>query len=227
MIKKHRKASSTTPARGQPAACCRPRPARSPRRGAAAPRPAARAARAASTAFCTPRVHARRGGGADRGGRGEAAEAPARVEGGHDRPPERLSIATPWAFMATSIAPLEAPNSEQREREQPRLGREQQHRTTRHAGRRADARALHAADPDQHLAHQRHRDDHADRHRQQDEPERALGELEPVLDERDLRDPRPDGGAVDEEDADGGDTRSHRLWVIRPRRGQRYGRPPA
>ena len=166
------------------------------------------------------RLHARvdpgaAGGGHQRGA-GEAAEAPAGVQRGHDRPVQDALDGDAVGVHRDVHRAARRAEHDQRERQQPRLGRQQRERQHERAGQARQPRGAHAAEPHDRLAHDRQGADHADRHRQDHQAERALGEVEAILDPRDVADPGADHGAVHEEDAEGRHARRHARTTLTP-----------
>jgi hypothetical protein len=146
----------------------------------------------------------------------QATEAPAGVQRGHDRLAERPLDRDAVAVHRDVHRAVRGAEHHQHRAERDRRRRVQRQRQQRQVDDRGHARDARAGEPIEQLAGQRHRDHRAGGHAQQGEADRALGDVEPLLQERDLRDPRADHRAVQEEGAERRCARAHAATTLTP-----------
>ena len=163
-------------------------------------------------------------GGRERGAGGahHAAEAPARVQRGHDRPPHRALDRRAVGVLGHVEDAVRQPDREQQRGERHRGRREQRERERDREGDDGHEHDEPARAALEHLPGDRHRDQRARGHREQAQPDHALGETELVPQPRDVRQQRPDADPVDEEDPRRRPARRHATGTVRPSAAARY-----
>ena len=147
------------------------------------------------------RVDAERGEPGREARADHAAERPARVQRGHDRPAEVALDLDAVGVHRDVHRRVRRAEHEQRDRHEQRARGEHDEVDGHHVGEAAEPGHAHRAPLHDRLPGDREGDDHRQRHADEHEPHRALGEVEALLDPRDLRDEGADHGAVDEEQA--------------------------
>ena len=145
-----------------------------------------------------------------------AAERPAGVQRGHDRPPQVLLHLDAVAVHGNVLRRAGGAEHGEPERDEQRVRREH--------GQVDGERARDAAGPDDplravaddRLPRDREGEDDGERHAEDDQAHGGLGQVEALLHPGDVRDPAADRRAVDGEDGGGGPARGHARVTVTP-----------